>query len=1436
MATTARQSDSDDSANDIFVSPEPEGGMEEDTSQPDDVYDVECIVMEHEGEWLNKDSTLGKGKLYLLKWEGYEELYDMTWEDESNVIEGGEAIFRAWDQRKMRIERGLQEPFDYTAWEEAVKRHDQETQREAIKEEDINEAEKAAKLDELDGLFAGSDGEDDVYISSPATPTSQENEERPVATTDEPATISSPRKRAVSHDSDSDIPLMKRQKTDLTKDASSESRRASSSGRIPQVLKKKRQPEASPFIDPRRSAPTSRSNGTRVSSLGKVTTATRVPASQNFMPRPQHLGKAIFGDDWATSKPQRHRGKGDSENPFVNLSIANRANKHRPDRPPDYDKVQALNLHTGETRTPFAKVDEHRRREDMRGPTETQPIQLPLRHTTDLQAQDPRRPTEPRLSSNFPLYTCSNWRDKGKCLNFERCAFEHTDTGHYLLNNRLPSRDMTCLFWYRSHCKWSAEACNFAHAMRHYLAPTTGFQVTKLDINAEPPSKRDRNYGTAQPVEVAREVSIKSSSAKESTDRDNPPRGVGSINDRKALNKVSENDVNDDDEPKGKLGCWDHNMMLGGCTKTPETCSFSHGRAEWIAGRRGGEPFRNPQIPSRKVVRAEPAPKTNYQSYNKNGHDDQSNTSRQTVGDSGPDARNREDGPLGMSTALTSTHHNDKKQPDGRQSRKDQNINSAETQKDTDSTDLSCKLQATLSLSNGQGTDESTASAISIEGTMTGLNQNTLSRLLKEGGVSPRLVGYKSLDADKTRQLAEAGAMQTLAEGSFQVHRSSSAALETLAEHLQLRRAAACCYTKSLRILIFGAVQPEWKFLKRGRPSDSDANLRYHISSLLKPAEIPVLENDDTPTSVYPDLEINRLVTWSWQTKDVVAKVAILIGHPSRKMEIEILTDHLQEHDITVYHAASTGAWRFFCSQYKSGIVFFHNSFSQFHTVENLNNMLETSQYRYNFFDFGFKHTDPAVDLTYKLDRLFPQGQAVFIMDDCFVDHAHDTREVVRSICDTITKMPTSRITRRIFGRPNLIDWLKELATREDDRNVLEQGELANDHDSPKDDIFVQLHTLSIDHRNTPEVITPLVTPKPEVFDLHSTNWEMDPVSASSDMAAWFSAWSENRVHEVRRFFIISMMSSEIRERWKSDYKHIKVMTPEAYMSEEVHKKNVAKAKARRIWIFITNSTVPTFANLYTILKYGPLLHRRPQARQQPPRLPGRAGKTYDILGWQGGLGRITNTVSVRDVHVVCFDVFDDVVLELLLNGLPHVEFVDEGGVEDVAAAAAAAAAAAEGKRGKKKPGPKPGSKRKRRNSAGDADGGSAKKKSKREREYGGTTPTKVERTDDELLHSDDHKDSSAEPIHVPKAEEGEPRARVPKLHSEKSAKDSRIEEVRRAAKSMVEQIMKGIRQAAPVESVDSVLQKMATSKKERGKKAEEDTGRVKKKKARKER
>lgn len=105
--------------------------MEESETEQDyqaqEEYEVECVLAER----TNEDGE----PEYLIKWSGYNEPEDNTWEPKENII-GGE-ILTTWTRKKVRQARGAELPFDVDEWENRVSAAEaREEQRRAQKRKD----------------------------------------------------------------------------------------------------------------------------------------------------------------------------------------------------------------------------------------------------------------------------------------------------------------------------------------------------------------------------------------------------------------------------------------------------------------------------------------------------------------------------------------------------------------------------------------------------------------------------------------------------------------------------------------------------------------------------------------------------------------------------------------------------------------------------------------------------------------------------------------------------------------------------------------------------------------------------------------------------------------------------------------------------------------------------------------------------------------------------------------------------------------------------------------------------------------------------------------------------------------------------------------------------------------------------------------------------
>lgn len=133
------------------------------------------------------------------------------------------------------------------------------------------------------------------------------------------------------------------------------------------------------------------------------------------------------------------------------------------------------------------------------------------------------------------------------------------------------------------------------------------------------------------------------------------------------------------------------------------------------------------------------------------------------------------------------------------------------------------------------------------------------------------------------------------------------------------------------------------------------------------------------------------------------------------------------------------------------------------------------------------------------------------------------------------------------------------------------------------------------------------------------------------------------------------------------------------------------------------------------------------------PTRNGERGSTSLTQSFNHGVGRILDTISARDVHIVRFEIEDEAVLTAVKQ-LVHVEFVQEDGVSEDEGGKTETPKWAQ--KGHKKPGPKPGSKRKRKDDDQNieaAESKPSKKGKKRKANYGHEPLVRNERSEAEI-------------------------------------------------------------------------------------------------------
>ena len=333
-------------------------------SEDGKLYNVENILAE-------KDE--GRGLEYLVEWEGYP-LEEATWQTEEDFMMRD--CIETWEERKSRIENGLEDPFDLEEYERKLTQVKEETQRRKARREkkrarlglfrDPRTGERiqeqalisSDEQDEGTSVRRTSLGVNETPCSLPirrTQPTQEASREEPEESDDLPSFRKHAKKARTA--SQSDVPMK-----DVTDGNSSKDPRrrsfAASSTRTGTVAKADSMSGSKPAVR----APKSMNSGSKTknpprtkpsTSKGTVLNPTKASLKTG---RSQLVGSNIFKAPVPEPPKQRKKSSGDSmakrkEGPpkqFKRLSIQNRAQKvARREPAPNIEDLKFVDLANG---------------------------------------------------------------------------------------------------------------------------------------------------------------------------------------------------------------------------------------------------------------------------------------------------------------------------------------------------------------------------------------------------------------------------------------------------------------------------------------------------------------------------------------------------------------------------------------------------------------------------------------------------------------------------------------------------------------------------------------------------------------------------------------------------------------------------------------------------------------------------------------------------------------------------------------------------------------------------------------------------------------------------------------------------------------------------------------------------------------------------------
>ena len=407
--------------------------------------------------------------------------------------------------------------------------------------------------------------------------------------------------------------------------------------------------------------------------------------------------------------------------------------------------------------------------------------------------------------------------------------------------------------------------------------------------------------------------------------------------------------------------------------------------------------------------------------------------------------------------------------------------------------------------------------------------------------------------------------------------------LQNIASTLTAHSAAGVCSTANFAAVVYPA-KSDWAQLFQPRVhSNAAAPLRIRFLppvTLPEPVHNKIAKTEENKSKFpaapksyeirrYEDLAVDPLFDVSGSK--AAQKFAFIIFHADFQRSIDALTRRLLSKGVKVYHSTATGSWDYFVQQYcyyaAGGLILVHNSFppNGFIALPNLGSILGNP--RINFFRFSdalpsmnvisssispveqVEKRQPAPEFI----RLFPGGQALYLMDDCIENHPHDTFEVLRKL---VNRAKCAKTPTYVVGRPRLLEWAQQLMRKaEGNVETLEPGE----EDQGPSNLYKMLCELH--GYDGPASLLQMFSRDDEDARSHTQQWDKDSTRVAKDSAGWYAGWALERVEEVRRFYLLSMLTSSLRQKWSRQYAHLAVMTPNDWCAEERRKED----KKRRI-------------------------------------------------------------------------------------------------------------------------------------------------------------------------------------------------------------------------------------------------------------------------------
>lgn len=742
--------------------------------------------------------------------------------------------------------------------------------------------------------------------------------------------------------------------------------------------------------------------------------------------------------------------------------------------------------------------------------------------------------------------TCQFWQRNECVYSAETCRNAHWIVGD---GPNRPPKELTCFFWHLGRCNKVEEACDYAHHNTGIIAdPPPGY--------AHPPPQRA--------------VSPTGPSAAVPAPRAEQPLDLRAI-------------------PKHKVTCY-YWQQPAGCSKPDRVCKFAHwdtgvhagppGTFQWrtsaalAAGEANADRAANGARP-RDLQAAAASPLTRLQNPSETSHSAVQGQGLNLLNNQNHSPIPLRDSPAQSPVApATESHAQMPPQPH----------NKGPTHKRPSI--VPCSTVHGVLEVRFSDKDEALNLAAKFEVPDT----EAFQRL---AGDSPVVqVNHFVMSGDFENILWSQTAREvTASTGGIAADQSLGDELQTLSEMCKLNAGGFLASIAGLdsKMLIYPSNSETWRFIETEDVQlPPGCLLHFRLLSHLPGVSEPVQDSEPvqtTPVITHEQqaIAIGENIVQLDRDRMLVPKPGrppatevLLLIPPSYHDELTLYCRYFKAQGLHVYHSGMPGAWARFRDKCRLDQVYrlliLHPQLRLWQ-VPGLASLLD-SHGRVGIFSIGVDYITAANEgrqPQFACHRMFPQGKVVFITDDVFVRHPEKATQVIGAFLEKQDVRPAAaRESNRIAARPGLKDWIFNLALEK--TSVRGRRDNRDTRDNRWWELYKMVARLCPQDDEDPwDLSQPLphsslVSISPALLPTFEKLWDTNPTAATDFMVNWFAGWAIFNAHQFRRFEICHVpdLAGDVMldpeaiadpRGWSKKYQHLEVSLPETVVKRQQQKK-----------------------------------------------------------------------------------------------------------------------------------------------------------------------------------------------------------------------------------------------------------------------------------------